>query len=83
MVFSDCRSVGVFFYHAFSGLELFAIILKAAYFMHPAQAADVRRGHLFALQKAFAKPGGVMARKSASVCGCAHESCGISVCADL
>jgi hypothetical protein len=39
--------------------------------------------YLFALKNAFANPGGVMALKSASVCGCAHASCGISACADL
>ena len=43
----------------------------------------VRYNHLLALQNASAKPGGVIALKSASVCGCAHASCGISACADL
>lgn len=39
--------------------------------------------YLFAWKNASANPGGVIARKSASVCGRAHANCGIRDCDDL
>lgn len=46
-------------------------------------SSKLKSSYLFASKKAFANPGGVIARKSASVSGCAHASCGINFCADL